>query len=97
MPDVALARHIGIDERDPPNRTDRKPPILLGEHVGGCSGVDETLSIDASHDTASQLFGGAASVLSPWGRYRSTACGPPPRDRDARRANLGRVTYSNPI
>jgi len=38
---LEVARHVAVDERDPHARVDRKPAVLLAEHVGSRSGVEE--------------------------------------------------------
>ena len=52
-----IARKIAIDERDPDACIDREPAVLPGKHVGGGSGVEESLHAEPPHDTTAYLFG----------------------------------------
>ena len=38
---LKIARHVAVDKCDPDARIDRKPAVLLGEHLGGGRGVEQ--------------------------------------------------------
>ena len=54
---LTLDTQLETNERDPDACIDREPAVLPNKHIGGGSGVEESLHAEPPHDTTAYLLG----------------------------------------